>query len=210
MIELNGINVKLTKDIGEINTKRKEAITNILEGRFEKIADTPDNFLILYDPAEEKESSNNVAMRNGIAIDDDSLSFFISENVNEKLESGIITEIADMIFDTLLVEKNNLEIVTDFVASYSAKGSSFEKSLELFCPNGISFPDVKGMGLRFFVDNEKYYGEYKIEPYVNTPENFFINEEVMLKNKIPLTELNEYLVEVKNDIVSRTRLLLSE
>jgi hypothetical protein len=208
MMNIEAMQIRIVKNLGEINEKRKEKLSDLLSTYFPKYK-SDENFLFFYDPVEvnenedEHEHSDGTEVNQGIIIFPNGVNFLLSNN-SKPLN---VSEILRNIFDILLLEPRQLGLLTEIIAKVEAKNSSFDESLNFLTQN-VSFADVKGVGLNLFVDNDQFKGELKVEPYFENPKEFFVSFKVKLKEDFDLENLTNILENFKNELNARVQFLL--
>ena len=212
MYTKEAIQLKFTKDIGELNKKRADIISAAIAHYYQEKDEDINDSLFFYDlttkPDEELLEDGAKSIENGLIISPKSLTFLISLNQQHENAYKLVYEIIVKVFDTLLLETSNVGFFAEVLGKYYITGDTLEHSLR-FMPEGINFSDAQGVGLRIFVDNETYTGEYKVEPLVKDTDYYFTEMQVKYKDFINIDDLTNILIKLESDIEERTNIILN-
>lgn len=211
LTKLDAIQLRFQKDIGELNNKRKELLISKLNEVFDGYDSELEKVLLFFDLDNEDEQtpSDNREFSQGLVVSSKGLTFLLSASNPDKFNFTFIKSTLKTIFDALLLETNEVGLIVELVKTHELgeNESAMDSSLS-FINSKVSFNDVQGVGLRLFVDNENFTGEYKIEPYLDNPNEIFVNYQLKMKDFIAIEEIEKIIDMLVNDLIARTDMIL--
>lgn len=211
LTKLDAIQLRFQKDIGELNNKRKELLISKLNEVFDGYDSELEKVLLFFDLDNEDEQtpSDNREFSQGLVVSSKGLTFLLSASNPDKFNFTFIKSTLKTIFDALLLETNEVGLIVELVKTHELgeNESAMDSSLS-FINSKVSFNDVQGVGLRLFVDNENFTGEYKIEPYLDNLNEIFVNYQLKMKDFIAIEEIEKIIDMLVNDLIARTDMIL--
>lgn len=185
------LNISYNKSIGEISETRLGNLKKeFSEYTDVKRLDNTDLYIL----------KNDV---NGLVIGDSQISFVSSEIKDETVDIEDIKKILDRANDTLeLSDKTSIAIKFEGIDKTDKEIMKLSKEKHLEESNLIS---AQGVGYRFIVENDEFYGNIKIEPYVNDTDSIYYYVELLSKNSINLNEAKQTLVNMMEVGLTNTK-----
>jgi hypothetical protein len=207
MITLEALQVKILKDIGEINSRRTDLLTKLLS-KYYKDVDAMDDALFFYTVNEESRDKDEeeTEFSEGLVITPKSINFLLSKD--EKIQLHDVKEILNEIFEALLLEPTDMKLISEMVLITNVETKALAHSL-----NNISekakFDDVQGASIRLMINNDKFKGEFAIEPLIRRKDSeFYSNYKVRFKDTVELEHLTDEIIQVKEDAERRIKQVL--
>ena len=164
----------LNKNIGDIDSNREEAISGILGKSFpKKIHITQVNGIAFISPENDSivMTSQQISYQSQIESQD---------GVGRSME---IQGNLDKICERLAISQRGIYSV-NIQYIVKAKKDTFDETKKDYLKNEDLKLNVKGMGLKTFVENEKIIGYFAIEPYLNDSSYYFIDVNIQTKSEI--------------------------
>lgn len=207
MITLEALQVKILKDIGEINSRRTDLLTKLLS-KYYKEVDAMDEALFFYTLDEESRDKGEEDMEfsEGLIITSNNINFLLSKD--EKIELHDVKEILNEIFEALLLEPTDMKLISEMILITNVETKALTHSL-----NNISdkarFDDVQGASINLMIDNDKFKGEFAVEPLIRKKENqFYSNYKVRFKDTVELEHLTDEIIQMREDAERRIKQVL--
>ncbi len=208
MITLEALQIKIIKDIGELNSKRTDILQKILS-KYYTYFDNVEDTLIFYETDEEADQKNQEQQEftEGLIITSNDINFLLSMK-ESKIQVRDLEAILNEIFETLLLEPNDLRIVSEIILTKEVEGEALATSLRLL-PENLKVDDVQGVGMRLLINNDKYRGELTFEPLIREKDNeFYINFKLGIKNEVELNALTDEIIQIQEEAKQRAQQVL--
>lgn len=208
MITLEALQIKIIKDIGELNSKRTDILQKILS-KYYTYFDNVEDTLIFYETDEEADQKNQEQQEftEGLIITSNDINFLLSMK-EPKIQVRDLEAILNEIFETLLLEPNDLRIVSEIILTKEVEGEALATSLRLL-PENLKVDDVQGVGMRLLINNDKYRGELTFEPLIREKDNeFYINFKLGIKNEVELNALTDEIIQIQEEAKQRAQQVL--
>jgi hypothetical protein len=126
--------------------------------------------------------------------------------VKDSPDYAKLERIAQKIFDCLLLDVQAV-VSYDLIGLMPASGSASESSFSFINPEKDSaiksISSINAVGLRFFYEFDSLKGEFKVEPFVRDPSQYFLQLILGTQTTIALHEVFERFDVVYHDFVGR-------
>ncbi|MCP9282044.1 hypothetical protein [Bacillus wiedmannii] len=210
MNNLDALQLMITKDLGELNDKRKELLVEKL-GTYYKNSDSqaPKQLLFMYNsPEEEQDEEGRINVSDGLIISSEEITFLKSSGGENVIDVKSIESIVKQIVNVLLLDEDKLGISMELVHNLSVEGNSSEKSLEIFGSFGI--PNVKATGVNLLVQEMDYNSEFTVRPLVEKADEFVCIEKVKYKNEMSVEDLESVIIKAIGEFHNRVQIINSK
>lgn len=197
----NTVRLAMPCSIGDINDKKIDALVKVLnESNMPvnaKLRATDGSVVLIV--AEGNNKCNVVILPNQIA--------YISTIENNEVDFNKLFSTSKLILDSLFVEEV-LKCAINFEGN-SQTIDSHDESLTLFSSKFTNLPtDVFGVGYRLLLKNNKFIGEYKIEPMIDNRDLYYYQLILNTINEKSLElTINDFKDEFENNYKNKTYLL---
>lgn len=208
MNNLDALQLMITKDLGELNNKRKELLLKKL-GDYYKNHDSqaPGKILFMYNsPEDEQDEDGRINVSDGLIIASDEITFLKSVEGENAIDVKSIESIVKQIVNVLLLDEDKLRISMELVHNISIEGNSAEKSLEMFGTFGI--PNVKATGVNLLVQEMNYNSEFTMRPLVKKTDEFVCIEKTRYINEISVGDLESVIVKAIEEFNGRKQIII--
>ncbi len=208
MNNLDALQLMITKDLGELNDKRKGLLLEKL-GDYYKNHDpqAPETILFMYNsPKEEQDEEGRINVSDGLIITSDEITFLKSVEGENAIDVKSIESIVKQIVNVLLLDEDKLSISMELVHNISIEGNSAEKSLEMFGTFGI--PNVKATGVNLLVQEMDYNSEVTLRPLVKQANEFVCIEKTRYINEISVGDLESVIVKAIEEFNGRKQVII--
>ncbi|KXI85137.1 hypothetical protein ACS47_24240 [Bacillus cereus] len=208
MNNLDALQLMITKDLGELNDKRKGLLLEKL-GDYYKNHDpqAPETILFMYNsPKEEQDEEGRINVSDGLIITSDEITFLKSVEGENAIDVKSIESIVKQIVNVLLLDEDKLSISMELVHNISIEGNSAEKSLEMFGTFGI--PNVKATGVNLLVQEMDYNSEFTLRPLVKQANEFVCIEKTRYINEISVGDLESVIVKAIEEFNGRKQVII--
>ncbi|WP_433948134.1 hypothetical protein [Bacillus tropicus] len=197
MTKLDGLQLTINKDLGELNNKRKELLIEGLKEYYQHHdSNAPEGLLFMYNSLETEveEDDDNIAVSDGLIITSNEITFLKASEKTKIVDVTVVTPIVKHILSSLLLDEDKLGISLEITHNISIEGSATEKSLELFSTFGIN--NVKAIGTNFLIDEMNYTSQFTIRPDVKEDPEFICSEKLNYKKDIALEDLGDVIASI--------------
>lgn len=209
MNNLDALQLVITKDLGELNDKRKGLLLEKL-GEYYKNHDSqaPEKILFMYNsPEDEHDEDGRINVSDGLIIASDEITFLKSVEGENAIDVKSIETIVKQIVNVLLLDEDKLSISMELVHNISIEGNSAEKSLEMFGTFGI--PNVKATGVNLLVQEMNYNSEFTMRPLVKKADEFVCIEKMRYINEISVGDLETVIVKAIEEFNGRKQIIIN-
>lgn len=167
-MEMQSFKLDLVKDFGEIGEKRFAVLNNYLGDEYSEIHRIPSGVILINDDKDRH-----------LLVTKNQITLYYSN-----IEGSIyIDQIILKLFEKLTLEDKQLDAVASCVYHFPASENSFSESLGALREDSVLEQyKFDGVGFRFMRKFEHGLNELKIEPRVNNPEIWFIEEKINFVN----------------------------
>ncbi|UUW40206.1 hypothetical protein phageB13_20 [Bacillus phage B13] len=210
MNNLDALQLVITKDLGELNDKRKELLVEKL-GTYYKNCDSqsPKQLLFMYNsPEDEQDEDGRINISDGLIISAEEITFLKSAEGENAIDVKSIESIVKQIVNVLLLDEDKLGISMELIHNLSVEGNSSEKSLEIFGSFGI--PNVKAAGINLLVQEMDYNSEFTVRPLVQQADEFVCIEKVKYKNEMSVEDLESVIIKAIGEFYDRVQIINSK
>ncbi len=206
MLSTKHFKIVFNVNIGNINEKKANSLSNVFDAAFEvkMLQEQPfGNVFVLSNPTN----------REALIIDPGKITYQLEseENISPNFES--INKFFQNIFDTLLLEENATGLIHLIGTVPSKNENSMSDSLTNFLPSQnfeTHINNLKGIGLRFLIEHHTGVWEYKVEPQINDTRFFFIEMINNINKNIHFSETINIAQEYFNDFNDRKLNVLNQ
>ncbi|MFA2817262.1 hypothetical protein AB1I91_26815 [Bacillus paranthracis] len=208
MNNLDALQLVITKDLGELNDKRKGLLLEKLGGYYTNHdPQAPEKILFMYNsPEDEEDEDGRINVSDGLIITSDDITFLKSVEGEKAIDVKRIESIVKQIVNVLLLDEDKLSISMELVHNISIEGNSAEKSLEMFGTFGI--PNVKATGVNLLVQEMDYNSEFTLRPLVKKTDEFVCIEKTRYINEISVGDLESVIVKAIEEFNGRKQIII--
>lgn len=201
MIDVSNIRIDFIKQVGDLSNKKIERLQESLKDKFSIIDKLQYGGYIFIN---ELKKLFLIVTNNQVTLE--------IRGVDVTYDKSLLYDIIEKVFDILLLDEET-EVLLNIVGLVENTPSTFDKSLEFIQNHNIdNIDNIYGVGYKFFIKDEKYIGELKIEPLVRDDKYFYI-QYIMSSNrrKYSVREilddveilLNKLKEDIYKDIISK-------
>lgn len=181
--------IVLNCQIGEINQKKADSISKVLGEKFEAK-------ILQEQPFGKAFILANPSRREVVLIAPNSITYQIESEESVSVDSPKVNNYLRTILDSLLTDDTCTGLIHIIGKVQSKSLNSMEDSINIFANDEIAerIPRLKGVGIRYIIEENIGLWEYKIEPFISNPKEFFIemicniNTEIVVSDIIGVAE----------------------
>lgn len=209
MNNLDALQLMITKDLGELNDKRKGLLLEKLGDYYQNHdPQAPEKILFMYNsPEDEQDEDGRINVSDGLIIASDEITFLKSVEGENAIDVKSIETIVKQIVNVLLLDEDKLSISMELVHNISIEGNSAEKSLEMFGTFGV--PNVKATGINLLVQEMNYNSEFTMRPLVKKTDEFVCIEKTRYINEISVGDLESVIVKAIEEFNGRKQIIIN-
>jgi hypothetical protein len=176
--------IAIRSNVGNMNEKRAEALSGQFTEKFEVR-------ILQEQPIGKAFVLANPSKREVILIEQGSITYQIESETDINVDFEKINEYLSTIFTTLLLDEQ-CEGLVHIMGNIKAKTlNSMDESINIFVKEQTSniIPNLKGAGIRFLINHETGIWEYKVEPFINNSEFFFLEMICNITQQLSISDI---------------------